>query len=166
MKYYVSGVDPEGGPYCAPDHGARRRLTLPDTYHLVELAPSESLWRGYQACLRLREAMESGEISSRKLEAAKLWARADHERERALAAALAFLGGRRLEEAEEIFAEYYCEELSRPEAWAALAWVVSDSEAVIHGDLKNIDQIIHKSWRNTRPGPILARDPQIRRRDR
>lgn len=157
MRYYVGGVDPAGGPYCAPDHGPRRRLSLPDAYHLVELAPSESLWCGYQACLMLHEAVRSGTISSRKLVAARDWARVGAERERTLAAALAFLGGSRLEQAEDIFAERYRAELSRPEAWAALAWVVSDPAAVVEGDLDSIDQLIRQAWGNTRPGPILAR---------
>lgn len=129
---YVGGKDPvsSGFRYCVfEDH--RLRLEIAGVFHLVELAPSESLYRGISACAIIQRALDRGELQGRRRRDLMAWLEAAPSdtaklaRENAITSAIGFLDGRPLAEAREAFADQYYVELGDGVAWPALAWLWS-----------------------------------------
>jgi hypothetical protein len=149
MKYYIGSVDPEGGADCVTDHGTHRRLE--GSYHLVELAPSEGIRHGYEACLEIRSALENGTLASRTRSALNTWLKEQPSNKIVFQNTLIFLEGRTLEEAESRFHELYIQELS--EQTAALAWVFTDSTPEVSGylDPQVLLTLLRQAWLNTGP---------------
>jgi hypothetical protein len=143
-KYYLGAIDPDGGPYCAPARGPRRKLQLAGAKHLVDLAPSHGLFESYQACLAVRAALATGELPDRTFRKLKAWA-TNPTRKLQSELMLEFLHGKTLEEADSRFEETYTRELTSPQAWAALTWIAFEPEAELCGDVELAGAIVRRA---------------------
>jgi hypothetical protein len=110
-----------------------------DHQYIPEIAVPRDLHDGLEASLVLTRALQSGELTGRKRADIAVWIGAQSNKGRAqwtVNAALRFLGGEPVTEAEPIFERRYIEHIGRREALAALHLLVAQGT---RGDVFIID---------------------------
>lgn len=137
---YVGRRDPRPGP----PRVASERLELGQSaetwslgrhmYHLIELAPSTEIHRGALAAAAVRLALDRGELPDRSRRSLRTWVEMapsrglGDARQAAIAWTIAFLDGKKLEDAPAVFATRYLAELRAQPPFAALHWLKALAE--------------------------------------